>query len=168
MILIALGANLDHPEHGSPRHTLEAALGALEAQGIRILQRSRWYESAAWPPSDQPDYVNGAALIESDLAPEALLDLLHQVEASFGRKRGEPNAARTLDLDLLAYHQEQRDDPEGLVLPHPRLQDRAFVLLPLMEVAPGWRHPVSGKSIAEMARALKPDPSVRLLMEDSL
>jgi 2-amino-4-hydroxy-6-hydroxymethyldihydropteridine diphosphokinase len=77
------------------------------------------------------------------------------------------NAARTADLDLLAYHQEVRNEPDGLVLPHPRLQDRLFVLLPLMEVAPGWRHPIKGLNVAEMARALPPDPSVRLLLEDS-
>jgi 2-amino-4-hydroxy-6-hydroxymethyldihydropteridine diphosphokinase len=167
MILIALGANLEHPEHGSPRATLEAALAALEARGLRTLQRSRWYQSAAWPASDQPDYVNGAALVDCDLGPEALLEVLHEVEANLGRVRGEANAARTADLDLLAYHQEVRDEPDGLVLPHPRLQDRVFVLLPLMEVAPGWRHPVTGQSVAEMARALPPDPSVRLLLEDS-
>ena len=167
MILIALGANLDHPEQGAPRATLEAALSALEARGLRILQRSRWYKSAAWPPSDQPDYVNGAVLVDCDLGPEALLALLHEVEAQLGRVRGEPNAARTLDLDLLAYHQETRNEPEGLILPHPRLQDRVFVLVPLMEVAPGWRHPVTGLSVVEMARALPPDPSVRPLLEDS-
>ena len=166
MILLALGANLPHPRYGAPRETLEAALLQLEERGVVILQRSRWYRSAAWPPSDQPDYVNGAAQVTCDLSPEATLALLHDVEAVFGRDRGEANAARVLDLDLLAYHQEVRDEPDGLKLPHPRLAERAFVLLPLMEVALGWRHPVTGVSVAEMARALPKDEGISLLEKE--
>ena len=166
MILIALGANLSHPRYGAPRETLEAALRALEERGVVILQRSRWYRSPAWPPSDQPDYVNGAVQVTCDLTPEETLALLHEVEAGFGRRRAETNAARVLDLDLLAYHQEQRDGRDGPQLPHPRLAERAFVLLPLMEVAPGWRHPVTGASVAEMARALPKDDSISLLEKE--
>ncbi len=163
MILIALGANLPHPAYGAPRETLTAALKALEENGVGIQQCSRWYVSPAWPPSDQPDYVNAAAQVQSDLAPEALLALLHGVEASFGRRRGEVNAARPIDLDLIAYHQEIRDEPDGLKLPHPRMAERGFVLLPLMEIAPTWRHPITGLSVAEMARALPKDDGITLL-----
>ncbi len=167
MILLALGANLSHPDHGAPRETLEAALKALEARGVQILQRSRWYRSPAWPPSDQPDFVNGAVQVESELGPRDLLALLHDVEAQFGRERGTVNAARTLDLDLIAYHQDLIDEPDGLKLPHPRMAERSFVLLPLMEVAPGWRHPATGLSVAEMARALPRDSAIGLLDQEA-
>lgn len=149
MILIALGANLDHPRFGPPAATLEAALAALAEQGPRIVARSRWFTSAPVPPSGQPWFVNGVARVETDLEPVALLALLHAVEAGFGRERGEANAARVLDLDLL--------DCDGLIqgeappiLPHPRLHERAFVLLPLRDVAPAWRHPVSGLSVDDL------------------
>jgi 2-amino-4-hydroxy-6-hydroxymethyldihydropteridine diphosphokinase len=158
MILIGLGANLDGPL-GGPRRTLEAALARLEAPDLHIAARSRFWSSAAWPPSDQPPFVNAVARVETRLEPGALLARLHQVEAEFGRVRGVRWAARTLDLDLLAY-----DDAVvapategGLAVPHPRLQDRAFVLLPLADVAPGWRHPIDGRSVADLIRALPPD-----------
>ena len=102
-ILIGLGANLPSPEHGPPVATLEAAVAALAARGLAIRARSRWWESAPVPISDQPWYVNGVVEVETALAPEALLALLHEVEAEFGRHRSVPNAPRVLDLDLLAY-----------------------------------------------------------------
>ena len=164
MILIALGGNRPHPVHGSPRRTLEAALRVLESRGIQVLRRSRWYASKAWPPSDQPDYANGAAAVETGVGPEDLLAILHEIEVDFGRERSSlRNEARPLDLDLIAYHQEMRDDPDGLQLPHPRMAERAFVLLPLLEVAPDWRHPKTGASIVEMARELGGDSSIKLL-----
>jgi 2-amino-4-hydroxy-6-hydroxymethyldihydropteridine diphosphokinase len=156
MILIALGANLPSAV-GAPQATLEAALRALEEEGVRIAQRSRWYRSAAVPASDQPDFVNGVAIVETALDPGALLALLHRVEARFGRVRGEPNAARTLDLDLLAYDDRVSDGPAGPILPHPRLHERAFVLYPLADVAPQWRHPRLGKTAASLKQLLPPE-----------
>ncbi len=156
MILIALGANLDHPRYGPPRQTLEAALEALQQGGVPILERSRWYRSAPVPPSDQPWFVNAVASVQTKLSPAGLLAKLHEIEASFGRARRRPNEARVLDLDLLAYHDRVSAPGESPVLPHPRLAERAFVVLPLAEVAPDWRHPVSGSSAAELARRLDP------------
>lgn len=165
MILIALGANLEHPRFGSPRQTCEAALAYLEARGVRVRARSRWYRSAPVPPSDQPWFVNGVAALETDLEPGALLALLHQAEADFGRRRRVRNEARLLDLDLLAYGERVSAPGESPLLPHPRLSERAFVLLPLAELAPDWRHPVSGLSAAEMAAGLDPGGAVEPLDE---
>jgi 2-amino-4-hydroxy-6-hydroxymethyldihydropteridine diphosphokinase len=156
MILIALGANLDHPRYGPPRETLEAALEALQQSGVTIRARSRWYRSAPVPPSDQPWFVNAVASVETSLSPTGLLAKLHEIEASFGRARRRPNEARVLDLDLLAYHDRVSAPGQSPVLPHPRLAERAFVVLPLGEVAPEWRHPESGLSAAELAGRLDP------------
>ena len=131
MILIALGANLATERYGPPEKGLDAALCALEAIGIRVVRRSRWYRSAPVPPSDQPWYVNGVAVIETSRTPVELLDCMLGVERSFGRCREEHNEARVLDLDLLAYGERVDDDiAAGLNLPHPRMHERAFVLRP--------------------------------------
>lgn len=162
MILIALGANLPSRLAGSPRATCEMALDALARRAVRPLRRSRWYRSAPVPPSDQPDFVNGVAMVGSSHTPEDLLALLHDVERRLGRVRGAAGAARTIDLDLIAHGDtvagwpDDGDGDGGLVLPHPRLHLRAFVLMPLGDVAPGWRHPVRGIGVAEMIAALPP------------
>ena len=162
-VLIGLGANLPSPEHGPPAQTLEAAVAALTAQGLRIRARSRWWESAPVPISDQPWYVNGVVEIETALTPAALLAVLHEAEAGFGRLRSVPNAPRILDLDLLAYGTLVREGPEPPLLPHPRMADRAFVLYPLREIAPGWRHPATGLSVDELVARLPADQIVRPL-----
>ncbi|MGO8865959.1 MAG: 2-amino-4-hydroxy-6-hydroxymethyldihydropteridine diphosphokinase [Alphaproteobacteria bacterium] len=164
MILIALGANLPTQRFGEPRAACEAALSELAARGIRVVRRSRWYRSRPVPPSAQPDYVNGVVAVETTLDPRALLAELHSIEAAFGRERREKNAARTLDLDLIAYHERvSGGGAGGPVLPHPRLAGRAFVLRPLSDVAPDWRHPASGRTLAELLAALDPEaPAVPL------
>lgn len=156
-VFIALGANLDHPVLGGPRATLEAALAALGDHAIKVVARSRWYRTRPVPVSDQPWFVNGVAEVETDLDAPALLALLHEIEADFGRVRGVPNAARTLDLDLIDFRGHVADGGAGPVLPHPRMAERAFVLLPLADIAPNWRHPVSGLSLNEMIAALPAD-----------
>jgi 2-amino-4-hydroxy-6-hydroxymethyldihydropteridine diphosphokinase len=156
MILVGLGGNLDSPEFGAPVQVLGAALNELQHAGVRLCGCSPWYRSAPIPASDQPWFVNGVARLETALAPQALLALLHRVEARLGRRRGVRWAARIIDLDLLAYNERiiAGDGGDGLILPHPRLQGRAFVLAPLAELVPSWRHPVSGKSAAELLAAL--------------
>src|SRR3546814_12669269 len=109
------------------------------------------------PESDQPWFVNGVASLRTDLSPWELLAVLHEVEAEHERVRSVPNASRTLDLDLLAYDDRVVDGAGGLMLPHPRLSERAFVLQPLAELAPDWRHPVSGLTAAEMLAELRAD-----------
>lgn len=153
MILIALGANLPSPA-GLPAATLDAALHQLAGRGITIVKRSGFYGSAAWPDPSDPSFINAVAAIETDLTPATLLAVLHEMETAFGRRRSTPNAARTLDLDLLDYHGRIEDGTPQL--PHPRMQTRAFVLIPLQEVAPLWRHPVSGQTAAELIVGLPP------------
>lgn len=147
-------------------------MAEVAALGTGPAALSRLWRSPAWPPGG-PAYVNAAMRLPVALAPEALLAALHRIEARFGRERVVRWGARTLDLDLLAVgdlvrpdagtqgfwralppERQGREAPVGLVLPHPRLQDRAFVLLPLGEVAPRWRHPLLGLDVAAMAAAL--------------
>jgi 2-amino-4-hydroxy-6-hydroxymethyldihydropteridine diphosphokinase len=160
VILVGIGSNLAAPRLGSPQDTVRAAVAQLPAIGIRVVRQSRWYLSQPVPPSDQPWYVNGVAAVATRLAPAALLARLLALETRFGRRRGEPNAARTLDLDLLDYH-GRRWATRRLVLPHPRLHERRFVLAPLAEIAPHWRHSRLGLSAAQLLARLPPGQPVR-------
>ncbi len=162
-ILIGLGANLPSPA-GGPRETCEAALAALSEAGVAVLRRSRWYRSAPVPASDQPWFVNGVAAVETALEPEALLALMLDVERRLGRVRAERWGPRLIDLDLLDYRGRLRAGPAP-ILPHPRLAERGFVLLPLAEVAPGWRHPETGAGVAALIAALPADQVVEPLGE---
>ena len=157
-IFVGVGANLTHERYGTPQHTLEAAREELGHRGARTLRLSPWYRTAPVPASDQPWYVNAVAEVASELPADALLAELHAVEAEFGRRRTVPNAARPIDLDLLDYHGEiAPSGPGRAILPHPRMIGRAFVLRPLADLAPGWRHPVTGQPIGELLAALPAD-----------
>lgn len=164
VILIGLGSNLPSARYGAPRDIVTAALAALADQQVRILARSGWYRSAPVPPSDQPWYVNGVARVASERPAAALLALMQGIETRFGRVRSTPNAPRTLDLDLLDYHGQVIDTP-FLVLPHPRLHERRFVLEPLAEVAPDWRHPRTGLGVAALLDGLDGTPRLERLSE---
>ena len=159
-ILVALGANLPGPEGRAPLETCRWAAGALDAlPGLRLVALSRWYRTPPDPPSDQPWYINAVARFAGAADPAALLAALHALEAAAGRRRsGEANAARPLDLDLIAIGGLVRDAPDP-VLPHPRAHRRAFVMVPLAEVAPGWVHPRLHRSAQALAAALPaPEP----------
>lgn len=160
MILVALGANLSSPI-GPPVAACEDAVARLQAAGVRVLHRSRWYESAPVPRSDQPWYVNGVVAVATPLAAEELLALLNHLENQMGRVRTVRNAPRVIDLDLLAYGDEVLNTPR-LTLPHPRMSERAFVLLPLQEIAPTWVHPASGQGIAALVAALPGGQEIRV------
>jgi 2-amino-4-hydroxy-6-hydroxymethyldihydropteridine diphosphokinase len=156
MILLGIGANLPGPDGASPLAACRAAAAALDAiPGLRLIGLSRWFLSAPVPPSGQPDYVNGVARLRGGAEPAALLAALQAIEARAGRRRGEPNAARTLDLDILAMGALCRATPDP-VLPHPRMHLRVFVLAPLLDVAPDWVHPVLHRSAAALLAALPP------------
>ena len=162
MILLGLGANLPSTTHGQPEATVVAALAALAAEGVAVERLSPWYRSAPVPAGDQPWYVNGVAAVTTRRAPGELLELLHRIERRFGRVRRHRNEPRVLDLDLLDYDGLVHQDGAA-VLPHPRLHERAFVLLPLRDVAPQWRHPTLGRSVAELVAALPPGQQVERL-----
>lgn len=154
MILVALGANLIAPDGVLPLDTCRNAAAALDGlAGWRLRGLSRWWRTSPIPASDQPDYVNGVALLAGRAEPVALLSALHAVEDRFGRRRGAPNAARSLDLDLIDLDGVVRDAPDP-ILPHPRAHERAFVLAPLGEVAPGWVHPRLGARVEALLAAL--------------
>ncbi|ABV91941.1 2-amino-4-hydroxy-6- hydroxymethyldihydropteridine pyrophosphokinase [Dinoroseobacter shibae DFL 12 = DSM 16493] len=170
--IIALGAN--QPLGGrTPKVTLRQACEALADAPLEIVARSRFFATPAFPDPSQPEYVNGCVTVETGLGAKALLKVLHDVEDRLGRARGQRWGARTLDLDLLALGAQVLPDmetyaqwrdlprsaqvartPNELILPHPRIADRPFVLVPLMDVAPLWRHPVTGKTASEMLRNL--------------
>src|SRR5262245_50859324 len=144
MILIALGANIPS-RHGNPEATLDAAKYALVFRGVRILSFSRIWLSAPVPVSDQPLYRNAVASVETHMDPETLFRTLKAVEADFGRQHREKNGPRELDLDLLAYEDEVYTEGD-LLIPHPRMHNRAFVMMPLCEIARDWVHPVLKKT----------------------
>ena len=154
MIFIGLGANLPSEAHGRPLSACEAALDALAVAGVEVRRRSRWYRSAPLPASDQPWFVNGVAEVATGLVPAGLLALMHRIEADFGRRPGAANAARVMDLDLLAYGAVVSGGGAAVRLPHPRLHERAFVLYPLAELAPDWCHPESGHDLETLIAAL--------------
>ncbi|WP_169568928.1 2-amino-4-hydroxy-6-hydroxymethyldihydropteridine diphosphokinase [Sneathiella limimaris] len=166
MIIVALGANLNHPEYGSPQNTLTRAVKALEVAGLKIVKQSSWYGTAPVPISDQPWFINGVVQIETELDPEALLMLLHATEEEFGRVRTEKWAARILDLDLISYNDlvtVNRDQRTGLVIPHPLMTERAFVLRPLSEILPNWADPVTGMDIKGLIAQLPEDQPIKRL-----
>jgi 2-amino-4-hydroxy-6-hydroxymethyldihydropteridine diphosphokinase len=159
MILIALGANLPGPA-GPPLAQCEAALARMRPCGIAVTARSPWYETNPYPPSDQPRFVNGVVAAETTLSPADLLAALHAIERDLGRVRSVPNAARAIDLDLLDYGGLVLGGPEPPILPHPRMGERDFVLRPLADIAPAWRHPVSDLSVGELLARLPHDPGL--------
>jgi len=173
-VLVAMGANLPFGER-TPAETLRSAVDALAEEGFALHALSRLYATPCFPVGAGPDYVNAVAALAGAEGHDvrSILAALHRIEARFGRERVQRWGMRTLDLDLVAIgdlvlpdgviqdrwrnlepEAQVRSTPDQLILPHPRLQDRAFVLVPLADVAPNWRHPRSGQSVREMLDAL--------------
>ena len=159
---IGLGANLPFEGMSGPV-LLAQALSAIQTAGFTPLAVSNVWQTAAWPPSDQPDFYNAVAAVDpGDVSPQALYQVLRAIEQRFGRERRERWAARTLDLDILAMDGVQGTFGD-VTIPHPRMQERAFVLAPLAEVAPGWRHPSSGLTAAELLETVPAEQRYRRL-----
>lgn len=171
--LVALGANLSSSA-GLPADTLRMALKMMFDSGLIPRIVSRFWRTPAFPAGSGPDYVNAAAAVATDSSPEQVLAILHEIEAELGRVRdGGRWQARGIDLDLIAIgdmilpHGDEQDRwralppderarvaPDQLILPHPRVQDRSFVLAPLADIAPDWVHPRTGQSVTQMLSAL--------------
>ncbi len=172
---IALGANLNSTA-GTAYETLRLSLKLFKNESLQIQKQSRWYSTPAFPPGSGPDYVNAVVLVRTHKTPQQVLAALNRIEQKMGRTRNKRWEPRLCDLDIVfndgvilpdqaTYEQwknlpparQTRETPDRLILPHPRLQDRAFVLVPLLDVAPDWRHPVIGLDVRQMLAALPAD-----------
>lgn len=172
IFLIALGANLPS-KAGAPEVTLRKALDNFSRHDLALQCESRFFATPCFPAGAGPDYVNAAASLRTRLSAPEVMKRLHLIEDAFGRARENRWGMRSLDLDLLAageavlpskagferWHDlpleaQKKEAPEQLILPHPRLHERAFVLVPLMDVAPDWRHPVLGQTVRMLHDAL--------------
>lgn len=170
--LIAMGANLPSAT-GTALETLKKSLELFPLESLQIFRISKWFSTPAFPIDSGPDFVNAAVMVKTQLSPAEVLEALHRIEAAMGRTRDNRWEPRLCDLDLLAYDDDISPDletyqqwkaldltsqqtrtPDQLILPHPRLQDRSFVLVPLNDIAPDWRHPVTGITVSEMLAAL--------------
>ena len=163
MIFLGLGGNLHCETFGAPRETCAVALSMMHARQIHIKRCSRWFESAPVPLSDQPWFVNAVCEVETALTPNELVDAVLGIEHELGRRRSVPNAARTIDIDVIAYADQviTPNSQSNLHLPHPRMHERAFVLLPLADLAPDWHHPESGRHITALTARLDPAQTCR-------
>ena len=163
MIFIGIGSNIPAMGFVSPKATIRAAIDLFDNFGITLVRLSKFYLTSPVPASDQPWFVNCVAQIETSLSPAACMTNLHHLESAFQRVRSVPNASRTLDLDLLDYNGVVTGNQSMLRLPHPRINERAFVLFPLSEICPNWVSPLDGSNLEELINKLPIDDIIKPL-----
>ena len=163
MIFIGVGSNIPAKGFLSSKATIDAALELFADFGVNVIKTSKWYKTSPVPFSDQPWFVNGVLRVETSLEPADCLLSLHKIEALFERTRNVRNESRTLDLDLLDYDGVVTNLENKVVLPHPRLNERAFVLLPLSDVCPEWISPKDGVKIRKLINKLPPSQIIKPL-----
>jgi len=154
MIYLAFGSNLSG-DYASSQQLIGEAIDNLPLCGAQAVRRAPLYRSAPIGPKGQGDYINTVVAVRSVVPAVALLHRLHALEAAFGRTRREAWGPRTLDIDIVSYHDEIH--AHMAQIPHPRMAARAFVLYPLRDIAPGWRHPISGHAVEELIKQLPTD-----------
>ena len=163
MIFIGIGSNTPATGFVSPKATIRAAIDLFDDFDITLVKLSKFYATSPVPASDQPWFVNCVAQIETFLSPVECMANLHRLEFAFQRVRSVPNASRTLDLDLLDYNGVVTGNQSMLRLPHPRINERAFVLFPLSEICPNWVSPLDGSNLEELINKLPVDDIIKPL-----
>ena len=166
MIIIGLGANLPGV-FGTPQENIQKALSLMPEYGLNVVSASSIWKSAPVPMSDQPWYHNAVCEVETDLVAHDVLKAIARIEDMAGRVRRERNAARALDLDLLVYNDDVIED-DILSVPHPRMHERAFVLLPLQEIVPDWIHPTLKQPIEHLVDQLPSDQQIERIGADNM
>ncbi|HXI00668.1 MAG TPA: 2-amino-4-hydroxy-6-hydroxymethyldihydropteridine diphosphokinase [Sphingobacteriaceae bacterium] len=154
---LLLGSNL-----GNREYYISEAVELLNQNAGLVKQSSSYYETASWGKTDQPDFINMAVYLHTLLPPEQLLITILDIEKYFGRERTEKWGSRTIDIDILFYADWIIEQPD-LVVPHPYLQERAFALIPMAEIAPDYKHPVYKKTILELCESLVDNLSIKKL-----
>ena len=173
MIIISLGSNVVS-RWGDPASTIRHAFGVLDSMGISLLHYSALYRTTPYGVTEQPIFVNAAAAIRTALPPAALLTVLKKIEAKAGRRPSRRWGPRALDIDIIDYNARILNWPKGnnhrhkygarpLILPHPEIQSRPFVLQPMLDIAPYWHHPVSGESVTQLIARLRLGKAGRIL-----
>jgi len=161
MIIIAIGSNLESNFFGSSIEICNKSVELIKNSGVQIIDQSSWYETAPIPMSSQPNYINGVVSVQTQLSAEDLLLKLLSIEKQMGRVRKKRNGARIIDLDLICYSDDVIKS-KVLTLPHPKLSERAFVVRPIFEIAPNWKHPISGQMVNEILETVSNQKIKRL------
>ena len=162
MIYLAIGSNLSGLNNETPIQNCNLVLDTIKKE-LSVKKKSSWYKSQPIPVSNQSWYVNGVIEVETEKDPLELLNFLIDLEKSFGRIRNKKNESRIIDLDIIDYNQKVLNINDKLIIPHPRMNERAFVLLPLYEINPFWTHPITNENISDLVNNVKNKQKIELI-----